>query len=202
MSDVVLFYSQRKPDTDHAQDSNLELLKRLIGNRAAKRLYRGRLAPLFAPERTPNCGHHKLVVARELVKRWLAEELASAVSLSAPALVIDYLQVLFAGQQFESFVVIFLNAQYRLIASEEMFLETLTETAVYPREIVRRALVLNAAAAIFAHNHPSGITEPSAADIQITEHLKNALELVDVRVVNHFVIAGPSSASFADRGLL
>lgn len=187
---------------NYSQNTNIELLKRLIGNRAAKRLYRGKLAPLFAPEGAPNCSHQKLAAARELVERWLAEELASAVSLSGPALVTEYLQVLFAGQQFESFVTLFLNVQNRLIAAEEMFRGTLTHSAVYPREIVKRALELNAAGAIFAHNHPSGLSEPSAADIQLTEHLKKALALVDIRVVDHFVIAGSTSASFAERGLL
>lgn len=187
---------------NYSQNTNLELLSHLIGNRAAKRLYRGRLAPLFAPEGVPNRGHQKLTASRELVERWLQEELASAVSLSAPALVTEYLQVLFAGQQFESFVTIFLNAQNRLIAAEEMFRGTLTQTAVYPREIVKRALELNAAGAIFAHNHPSGVSEPSTADIQLTAHLKKALALVDIRVVDHLVIAGHTSASFAERGLL
>jgi DNA repair protein RadC len=202
MSDVVLFYSQRKPDMNYSQNTNIELLKRLIGNRAAKRLYRGKLAPLFAHQGAPNRSHQKLAAARELVERWLEEELASAVSLSAPALVTEYLQVLFAGQQFESFVTIFLNVQNRLIAAEEMFRGTLTHSAVYPREIVKRALELNAAGAIFAHNHPSGVSEPSTADIQLTDHLKKALALVDIRVVDHFVIAGRTSASFAERGLL
>lgn len=187
---------------DHPQNTNLVLLQRLLGNRAAKRLYRGKLAPLFVPKGVPNRSHQKLAAARELVERWLEEELASAVTLSAPALVTEYLQVLFAGQQFESFVTIFLNVQNRLIAAEEMFRGTLTQTAVYPREIVKRALELNAAGAIFAHNHPSGVPEPSEADMKLTWHLKNALALVDVRLVDHFVIAGGSSASFAERGLL
>ena len=187
---------------DHSQNTNLELLKCLIGDRAAKRLYRGKLMPLFAPEGAPNQSHQKLAAAHELVERWLEEELGSAVSLSVPALVTEYLQVLFAGQQFESFVTIFLNAQNRLIASEEMFRGTLSQTAVYPREIVKRALELNAAGTIFAHNHPSGISEPSTADIQMTEHLKKALALVDIRVLDHFVVAGRTSVSFAERGLL
>jgi DNA repair protein RadC len=186
---------------DHSDHTNIELLQCVLGTRAAKRLYRGTLHPLFVPEEKEKPEHHKLAAAHELVKRWMAEELHDAVQLSSPKEVAEYLRVLFAGQEHETFVALFLSPQNRLIAAEEMFRGTLTTTAVYPREIVKRGLKLNAAAAIFAHNHPSGTLDPSAADIQLTVHLKIALATVDIVVLDHFVIAGDKSMSMADRGL-
>jgi DNA repair protein RadC len=100
------------------------------------------------------------------------------------------------------FLVVFLDAQNRLIAAEEMFRGTLTQTSVYPREIVKRSLAHNAAAVIFAHNHPSGLAEPSRADELLTSTLKQALALVDVKVLDHFVVGVASALSFAERGLL
>ena len=97
---------------------------------------------------------------------------------------------------------IFLDAQHRVIAAEEMFHGTLTQTSVYPREVVKRALAHNAAAIIFAHNHPSGVAEPSQSDQHLTTALKQALGLVDVRVLDHFIVAGAGCLSFAERGLL
>jgi len=97
---------------------------------------------------------------------------------------------------------VFLDAQHRVLASEELFRGTLTQTSVYPREIVKAALRHNAAAVIFAHNHPSGVAEPSRADEMLTTALKQALALVDVKVLDHFIVAGGSVISFAERGLL
>lgn len=188
---------------DYTHHTNIELLQCLLGNRAAKRLYRGTLQPLFAPkkeEQKPE--HYKIAAAHELVKRWLAEELHNATPLTSPAAVSEYLRVLFAGQERETFVALFLNIQNKLIAAEEMFRGTLTQTSVYPREIVKRGLCLNAAAAIFAHNHPSGSVEPSTADIALTDALKHALAMVDIVVLDHFVIAGGKTASMAERGLI
>jgi DNA repair protein RadC len=99
-------------------------------------------------------------------------------------------------------MVLFLDAQNRVIATEELFSGTLTQTSVYPREVVKRALHHNAAAVIFAHNHPSGVAEPSRADELLTKALKEALALVDVKVLDHFVVAGNVAVSFAERGLL
>jgi len=123
-------------------------------------------------------------------------------ALSSPAAVRDYLRLLLAPLQHEVFVGIFLDAQNRVIATEELFKGTLTQTSVYPREIVKSALRHNAAAVIFAHNHPSGIAEPSRADEMLTQSLKQALALVDVKVLDHFIIAASSALSFAERGLL
>ena len=96
----------------------------------------------------------------------------------------------------------FLDAQHRLISTNELFRGTLTQTSVYPREVVKAALRANAAAVIFSHNHPSGVAEPSQSDKLLTEALKSALSLVDVRVLDHFIVAGTSIISFAERGLL
>ena len=123
-------------------------------------------------------------------------------ALSSPSSVRDYLRILLHDRGHEVFVVVFLDAQNRVIASEELFRGTLTQTSVYPREVVKEALAHNAAAVVFAHNHPSGVTEPSRADELLTQALKQALALVDVKVLDHFVIAGSGSVSFAERGLL
>jgi DNA repair protein RadC len=123
-------------------------------------------------------------------------------ALSSPEAVRDYLRILLHDRGHEVFVVVFLDAQNRVIASEELFRGTLTQTSVYPREVVKEALAHNAAAVMFAHNHPSGVTEPSRADELLTQALKQALALVDVAVLDHFVIAGSGSVSFAERGLL
>lgn len=105
-------------------------------------------------------------------------------------------------QEREVFVVLFLDAQNRVQAQETLFEGTLTQTSVYPREVVKRALHHNAASVIFAHNHPSGIAEQSRADELITQALKKALDLVDIRVLDHFIVAGHQTMSFAERGLL
>ncbi len=132
----------------------------------------------------------------------LDARMRNAPALSSPSSVRDYLRILLHDRGHEVFVVVFLDAQHRVIASEELFRGTLTQTSVYPREVVKAALAHNAAAVVFAHNHPSGVTEPSRADELLTQTLKQALALVDVKVLDHFVIAGSGSVSFAERGLL
>ena len=122
--------------------------------------------------------------------------------LSAPGPVRDYLRVLLHDRQHEVFVCVFLDAQHRVIACEELFRGTLTQTSVYPREVIKAALAHNAAAVIFAHNHPSGVAEPSRADEMLTQSLKQALALLDIRALDHFVVAGSQIVSFAERGLL
>ena len=109
--------------------------------------------------------------------------------LASPAAVRDYLRIMLAQRDHEVFMVLFLDAQNRVIAPEEMFRGTLTQTSVYPREVVKRALSLNAAAVILAHNHLSGVAEPSRADEFLTQSLRSALALVDIRVLDHIVIA-------------
>jgi DNA repair protein RadC len=134
--------------------------------------------------------------------RILDSRMRNTSALSSPTSVRDYLRLLLHDRGHEVFVVVFLDAQHRVIASEELFRGTLTQTSVYPREVVKAALAHNAASIVFAHNHPSGVTEPSRADELITQALKQALALVDVKVLDHFVIAGSGSVSFAERGLL
>lgn len=138
----------------------------------------------------------------ELARRALVQELAERPVFDAPAKVKDYLQLQLGGHGFEVFAVMFLDAQNRLLRLEEMFRGTLTQTSVYPREVVKRALDLHAGAVILAHNHPSGAAEPSRADEYLTQTLKSALQLVDVRVLDHLVVGRSEVVSFAERGLL
>ncbi|MGB5080575.1 MAG: DNA repair protein RadC [Burkholderiales bacterium] len=154
---------------------------------------------------TPGLGNAKLAhlqAALELARRALKEELSTRDALSSPRAVRDYLRLSLAGRDHEVFVVLLLDAQHRATAFEELFRGTLTQTSVYPREVVKCALKHNAAAVIFAHNHPSGIAEPSHADEILTRSLKAALALVDIQVLDHFIVAGTRTMSFAERGLL
>jgi len=145
----------------------------------------------------------QLKATLELSRRALLQEMASRDVLSSPREVRDYLRLKLAALPYEVFMVLLLDAQNRLIRSEEVFRGTLTQTSVYPREIVKLALAHNAAALILAHNHPSGVAEPSRADEQLTLSLRQALALVDVKVLDHFIVAGNAAPlSFAERGLL
>jgi DNA repair protein RadC len=123
-------------------------------------------------------------------------------ALTSPGAVRDYLRLSLADREHEVFVVVHLDAQHRVIRFEEVFRGTLTQTSVYPREIVKATLAANAAAVIFAHNHPSGAAQPSQADELLTRNLKDALALVEVKVLDHFIVAGSHAISFAERGLL
>ncbi len=181
----------------YAHLSDRDLLAKLIGVRESRKLYKGSLQPLFDGQ-----AHEKCVIAKELVLRLLQEDMQRGDALSSPRAVRDYLKLLLTQREHEVFIAIFLDAQNRVISSEEMFRGTLTQTSVYPREVVKRALALNCAAIIFGHNHPSGVPEPSSSDRMLTDALKQALSLIDVRVLDHFVIAGASILSFAERGLL
>lgn len=138
----------------------------------------------------------------EMSRRALAEQIKHQDALSSSEKVSDYLRLKLIRQEREIFVVLFLDAQNRVQAQETLFEGTLTQTSVYPREVVKRALHHNAAPVIFAHNHPSGIADQSRADELITQALKKALDLVDIRVLDHFIVAGHQTMSFAERGLL
>ena len=140
--------------------------------------------------------------AFELARRALLEQMRGSDNLDSPEAVRRYLRLWLEHQQVEVFTGLFLDAQNRVIAAEELFSGTLTQTSVYPREVVRQALRHNAASVIFAHNHPSGVAEPSRADESLTQALKQALALVDVRVLDHFVVGRGELMSFAERGLL
>ncbi|OHC66684.1 MAG: hypothetical protein A2045_05190 [Rhodocyclales bacterium GWA2_65_20] len=156
--------------------------------------------------RLPGMGPAKsvqLAAVLELARRALVEEVRSRDLLSSPAAVRDWLRLQLAALPHEVFCALWLDSQNHLIAFEELFRGTLAQTSVYPREVVKRALACNAAAVVFAHNHPSGAAEPSRADEALTLALKQALALVDVKVLDHFVVAGHASPlSFAERGLL
>jgi len=145
----------------------------------------------------------QLVAVLELARRALAEEVRAGDLLSSPGAVRDWLRLRLAALPHEVFCALWLDSQNRLIAFEELFRGTLTRTSVYPREVVKRALACNASAAVFAHNHPSGVAEPSGADEILTRSLKQALALVDVKLLDHFIVAGHAAPlSFAERGLL
>ncbi len=153
----------------------------------------------------PGLGREKFAVfqaLRELSQRYMLENVQSGDVLTSSASTREYLRARFRNHKSEVFSCLFLNNQHHIVKLEEMFYGTIDGAAVYPREVVRRCLKHNAAAVIFAHNHPSGVAEPSQADIAITRRLKAALETIDVRVLDHFVVGDPEVVSFAERGLL
>jgi DNA repair protein RadC len=144
----------------------------------------------------------ELLAVMEMARRALAQQMQSLPVLDNPQRVKDYLALQLGGRSQEVFAVLFLDAQHRLLRLEEMFQGTLNQTSVYPREVVRRALTLNAAAVVLAHNHPSGVAEPSLADSYLTQTLISALKLVDVRVLDHIVVGVGQAVSMSERGLL
>ncbi len=170
----------------------------------------GSLTRLFASSQkdfcaVPGMGQAKyvqLLAVQEMARRSLHEQMQAGDALNSPRAVRDYLQLLLRGREQEVFMAIFLDSQHRVTAAEELFHGTLTQTSVYPREVVKRALHHNAAALIFAHNHPSGVAEPSQSDRLLTDALKQSLSLVDVRVLDHFIVAGAGCLSFAESGML
>ena len=147
---------------------------------------------------------HVLAAAHELLTRIAAEAIRGRSLIDSPTVMKDFLRVYFAGAERETFVVVFLDASHRVIEVEELFAGTLTQTSVYPRDVVKRALHFNAAAVCFSHVHPSSQTEPSRADEALTSALRQALSLIDVRVIDHIIVAanGSSLTSMAERGLL
>jgi DNA repair protein RadC len=169
------------------------------------RLSRVLAAPAAELLRVPG-GHAaryaRLPAVMELARRALAEEMKARDSLTSPAAVRGYLRLHMQELGHECFYGVFLDAQNRVIAATELFRGTLTQTSVYPREVVKHALQHNAAAIILAHNHPSGVAEPSLQDQALTRTLIEALALVDVKVLDHFIVAPGACLSFAERGLL
>ena len=144
----------------------------------------------------------QFAAAFEILRRSLDEKVKERNALTSPGAVRDYLRLTLGRRDEEAFVCLWLDAQHKVISVEEAFHGTLTQTSVYPREIVKKALARNAAAVIFAHNHPSGVAQPSQADELLTRNLREALALVEVKVLDHFIIAGNQAISFAERGLL
>jgi DNA repair protein RadC len=137
-----------------------------------------------------------------LAERYLACGIVREDVFTASTDVRRYLRLRLGGRPREVFAALFLDAQHRLIAFRELFLGTIDSASVHPREVLRETLSLNAAAVIFAHNHPSGVAEPSSSDVRITERLSNALQLIDVRVLDHIVVSVDATVSMAERGLL
>ena len=183
-------------------ETTLELLSRLLGKRIAKRVYRGSLTELFAGETVPEEVRLQLRASRQLVERWMLEDMRQQPLLGNPRIVREYLAVHYAGQEREVFGCLFLDNRHRLICFDEVFHGTIDGASVHPREVVKLALARNAAAVILAHNHPSGVAEPSQADELITVRIRDALALVDIRVLDHLVVGGNVVVSFAERGLI
>ena len=151
------------------------------------------------------CGEYRAATADEVLqeaRQVLSRRVTRGTAFNSPGVARDYLRITLGSLEHEVFVLVALDSQHRLIEMIEMFRGTIDSASVYPREVVKETLACNAAAVIFAHNHPSGIAEPSQADRVLTEKLKNALALVDVRVLDHLVVAGADITSFAERGWL
>ncbi|UYG08156.1 RadC family protein [Halomonas sp. M4R1S46] len=170
----------------------------------------GGLRPLLEADRTRFCAQRGLGQAKfvqlqavmELSRRHLASRLERDAALTSPGLVRSYLASRLRHLGHEEFAALFLDSQHRVIRYESLFRGTLDSASVYPREVARRALELGAGAIIFAHNHPSGVAEPSDADRRITARLREALGLFEIRVLDHFVVGDGEVVSFAERGLL
>ena len=189
---------------------DLTLLAALVGREAAHKLLaqcegsldhvlREANRPYDSRNQKPPC---PLGAAVEIVKRAKLEQARSRSVLSSPELVRDYLKLQLGHLEIEVFVCLMLDAQNHLIEAVELFRGTFNQTSVYPREVVKRTLAANAGAVILVHNHPSGGPEPSAADLNLTSMLKNALSVIDVRVLDHLIVAGNRAISLAERGQL
>lgn len=206
-----------RPDQNQRRNVRLlpdtVLLAMLLGEDIAGGLAGRSLAELFGLSRVSDTRLREsepfyfaspvLESARELLTRALCEEMRTGINLTSPDAVRDFLKMTLGNLPQEVFAVLFLDSQNRLLEVREMFTGTLTQTSVYPREVVKAALEINACSVILAHNHPSGVDEPSQCDEMLTRTLKQALSLVDVRVLDHFVVAGLNKPlSFVERGLL
>jgi DNA repair protein RadC len=202
------------------QQSDVELLAAVIGassrnaaaeNAASRLLHRfGSLRALLHadPAAILDCdgiGHARLAVLRalpELARRYYAESLPSGETIRSPSDTEAFLQARMRHLEHELFCCLFLDNRHRVLAFDELFRGTIDGTSVYPREVVKEALAINAAAVILAHNHPSGVAEPSAADERITLRLKSALDLVDIRLLDHLIIGNGRATSLARRGII
>lgn len=181
--------------------SSRDLLAELIGEDDTNRIYSGSLLKLMNFGKPAN-ELRPLFVARELWERVYRSDLHEREVFASPEAVKGFLSTRYATKPYEVFMVLFLDVQNRLIVAEEMFRGTLTQTSVYPREVVVRALEHQAASVILSHNHPSGSVQPSRADEALTQTLKAALALVDVRVLDHVIWAAGTVVSFAERGII
>lgn len=192
--------------------SDLRLLAPLLGAAAAERLLRrfGSLRQLLHADAgallaCPGVGHARLEALRalpELARRYYDESLPAGEAIRSPADTEQFLKARMQHLDHELFCCLFLDNRHRVLGFDELFRGTIDGTSVYPREVVKEALAINAAAVILAHNHPSGVAEPSQADERITKRLKAALELVDIRLLDHLVIGDGRATSLAARGIL
>lgn len=184
--------------------SAVDLARQLIRHFGSlNRLFAATEAEFSAIPGMGSAKYAQLQAVLEMARRALTETMKERNAFCSPAAVRDYLRLHLSGLSQEVFFALWLDSQHRLLAAEELFRGTLSQTSVYPREVVKKALAHNAAAVVFAHNHPSGVAEPSSADEVLTRNLKESLALVDVRVLDHFIVAGQSQPlSFAERGLL
>lgn len=196
---------------DFQSMSDATLLNLLVGPGRAYRLAGRNLVDLFelsaqsgvqVRDRQLDRVPLKLLVAKELMTRALRAEIQEADVFDAPGSARNYLKLRYGNLEHEVFGVLYLDSHLRLIKVEELFRGTLNQTSVYPREIVKRCLMLNAAATIFFHNHPSMDCAPSASDERLTKRLKDALHMVDVRVLDHIIVGGHNSSSMAELGLM
>jgi DNA repair protein RadC len=194
---AVFIGSGRRGTT--AVDIGRELLGRYGG---LKSLLERDVAALAAEPGLGSAKSCRLHAALELGRRYLACDLRQPEALANPAACADYLRARIGAYPYEVFACVFLDNRHRILAFEELFRGTIDGASVHPREVVRRCLAHNAAAVILAHNHPSGVAEPSQADRAITADLKRALETIQVRVLDHFIVGAGAPTSFAARGLL
>jgi DNA repair protein RadC len=194
--------------TIHVEDraAVLRALELLVSKRVARRLFEeadGRAERLLDIARTRGGpAHARLLAAQELHERALLERAAAGPVMSAPGQVRVYLERTLAIRPYEVFCILYLDNRHRLLAMQELFRGTIDGASVHPREVVREALAKNAAAVLLAHNHPSGVAEPSQADELITRRLREALSLVEIRVLDHFVVGCGVCRSLAEQGLL
>ena len=186
------------------------ILRGSIGLAGALLDHLGGLRPLLHADRTtllglPGVGNARIACLHalpELARRYYASSLPAGETIRSPADTEAFLQARFRHLGHELFCVLYLDNRHRVLCFAELFRGTIDATSVYPREVVKEALAVNAAAVILAHNHPSGVAEPSQADERITRRIKAALELVDIRLLDHFVVGDASATSMASRGLL
>ena len=189
--------------TGIAGASAVELGRQLLARFGSlQRLFAAPLSEVSAVRGLGPVKYVQLQAVIEMARRALEEDIGERDAMSSPQAVREFLRLTLGGRAHEIFMAMFLDAQNRLLGSEELFRGTLTQTSVYPREVVKTALRYNAAGVIFAHNHPSGVAEPSRADELLTQTLKQALSLVEIKTLDHFIVAGSRTLSFAERGLL
>ena len=186
--------------TSHMSD--LELLQEFFGEATAYAVHEGRSRYLALLHSEPAVWTRPLFLAREIWCRTYIKEMTERSLLDTPSASRDFLRMYFYGRAAESFVVLFMDCHMKLIAIEEMFRGTLTQTSVYPREVMRRAIELHASQIMLAHNHPSGDTTPSHADMRLTNLIREAGKLLDIQVIDHLIVGANSVVSMGEMGVL